>query len=117
MSQTKLECLADDMYKLHKCVSSVAEFVKNLPEGITVPSTDIDGDTPGEVKLYWRDTNQYLVILFNDDKTISYFFQDKRKNIDKSSSKIDISQQVIPDELLEIIKSIDRPTETENIEG
>lgn len=51
------------------------------------------------------------------DKTISYLFQDKRKNIDKSSSKIDISQQVIPDELLEIIKSIDRPTETENIEG
>lgn len=88
-----------------KCLDLAKEFVKILPHNVVMPNITIAGGE--DVALYWRNEFQYLIVTFNADQTLSYFFNNKKTSSKRSQSRIEISQNQIPLVLLALIYTIE----------
>lgn len=76
-----------------------------LPHNVVMPNTTLAGGE--DVALYWRNEFQYLIVTFNADQTLSYFFNNKKTSSKRSQSRIEILQNQIPLVLLALIYMIE----------
>lgn len=84
------------------CLEASQCFLKRLPKGVLLPLPTISGGD--DVALYWKIKDKYMIINFNADSTLSYFY--KKLNYKESGDNVMFDRQSIPAQIESIITDL-----------
>lgn len=84
------------------CLDAAQQFAKLIPQTYPLPEPSIFGGD--DVTLYWQTTTHYLVVKFNKNKTIAYFYKESNKR--ESADEIPFNRRSLPKRILFLIRKI-----------